>query len=175
MPRWSWKWEKCCALQSISWFGAHYKSVLSNCITDPLFTCFETLLFITGTYLLNDLKNEFPDIHINEVLITLDWLKCYCIEWVISGLLKVGCMEYLQNTVRDYTKKIATFGTQKIAFDGFESDDIDPYAVDCVHYLTGKFVQLCTCSLVHMSPIVLFSNWICDGNTSPGREDVPCI
>lgn len=36
---------------------------------------------------------------------------------------------------------------------GFEPDDIYPYAVESVHFITGKLAQMCSCFLV-----ALFSN-----------------
>jgi hypothetical protein len=57
-------------------------------------------------------------------------------------------LKHLQEIVKDYTNNIVALEKLKIIFGGFEPDDIYPYSVDCVHYITGKFIQMCRCSLV---------------------------
>jgi hypothetical protein len=57
----------------------------------------------------------------------------------------------LETPPRHYQRlhqKIAALESLKIVFGDFESYDIYPCAVDSVHFITGKFVQMCSCFLV---------------------------
>jgi len=63
-------------------------------------------------------------------------------KYEIAGPWNIGCLKHLQEIVQDFTKKIAALEKLRIVFGGFEPDDIYPNPVDCVHSITGKFVQI---------------------------------
>lgn len=90
---------------------------------------------------LNALKNEYPeDFKIKEALMTFNWLKCYATERVVAGPWRVGCLKYLRDTLKSYTRKISSLRKFKIIFGGFEEGDIYPYSVDGVHFATSEFL-----------------------------------
>jgi hypothetical protein len=62
--------------------------------------------------------------------------------------MNIGCLKHLQDIVKDNTKTIAALEKFKTVFGGFEPDNIHSYAVDSVHFITGKFVQMCSCFLL---------------------------
>ena len=64
---------------------------------------------------------------------------------MIAGPWNIGCLKHLQDIVKDSTKMFAALEKFKTVFGGFEPDDIYPYAVDSVHFITGKFVQMYIC------------------------------
>ena len=89
---------------------------------------------------LNALKNEYPDeFKVKDALMSLNWLKCYCTERVVSGPWRVGCLASLRDTCKKYTEMISSLREYKIVFGGFENGDIYPYNVDGVHFATSEF------------------------------------
>ncbi|KAL7541847.1 hypothetical protein ACHAWF_007034 [Thalassiosira exigua] len=57
-----------------------------------------------------------------------------------GGLTLVSSLAKLvRDTVKDYVEKIASLKSIKILFEGFEEDDVYPFAVDCVHFTTNEF------------------------------------
>ena len=88
---------------------------------------------------LNDLKQEFPEnCCVKDGLMTFHWFKCYGTERTIAGPWNIGCLQSLRDTVKLYTKNIASLKAKKIIWGDFEDDDDIPVGVDGMHALICK-------------------------------------
>lgn len=88
--------------------------------------------------MLIDLTNEYPDIVIKNVLMTLYWLKTYVTQHVMSGTWGYS-EDFIGKTVKEYTKLIQSLKSKKIVFGGFDEREIFWVSIDKVNFLVEEF------------------------------------
>lgn len=71
-------------------------------------------------------------------MMTLNWLKSYDIEHVLSERWKY-CEKYIQETVKEYTKQIQSFKPRKIVFGGFDEREEYYFSINGVHFPCEEF------------------------------------
>lgn len=80
-----------------------------------------------------DLKDEYPDIHYKDCLMTMNWLYLYDTYPVLSGRWKRS-EEYIGAKVIEYGKKMAIIGRRKVVFE--LKDDVEiGRTVDCSTFM----------------------------------------
>jgi hypothetical protein len=90
--------------------------------------------------LLSDLRDEFPDTSVKELLMGLNWLKLYSTRDVLAGR-----WDYDESLCSSKCKKIAkrlqSFKDKVIVFDPnmFGDEEIHIITVDCVNFITQEF------------------------------------
>ena len=86
-----------------------------------------------------DLRDKYPDIRYKIVLMTMNWFRLYDLERVLSGRWGYNDLQFIRNTVKNYTKKIASLKDLKIVFGNFDPKDKFPFGIDTVHFITNEF------------------------------------
>lgn len=61
-----------------------------------------------------DLRDKYPDIRYKIVLMTMNWFRLYDLERVLSGRWGYNDLQFIRNTVKNYTKKIASLKDSKL-------------------------------------------------------------
>jgi hypothetical protein len=85
-----------------------------------------------------DIKDEFPTFKLDDFFMTLNWLKLYDTEHVLSG--RWGhCEEIVRKKVKECAKKIQHLKEKKIVFGGFDEDEFFIITVDGVNFRTQEF------------------------------------
>ena len=85
-----------------------------------------------------DLKAKHHNVGIKLYLMSLNWLKNDDTERVLSGRWRCG-ERYIRDNNKDYVKKIASLGEDKICFGGFNKDEIILLAVNCCNFIVNEF------------------------------------
>ena len=89
--------------------------------------------------ILQDLKDEYPDVSFKDSLMTMNWLYLYDTYPVLSGRWKY-CEETIGSRVIDYGMKFATIGRNKIVF--YLKDDLElGRTVDCTTFMVYEMRQ----------------------------------
>lgn len=88
--------------------------------------------FGVGPKALAALFNDLIDRNETDFLITMNWLKLYDTEHVLSGRWGLH-EETIRQTVKKYVAKMAALQQSKIMFGGFDDDEIYIISLDGVH------------------------------------------
>ena len=90
--------------------------------------------------LFNDLKDKYPEVRVKDALMSMNWLKIYDTERVLSARWRHGDLKHIRNTVKDVARKEASMEKDKIIFGGsFDENEVYIFGVDTVHFLTEEF------------------------------------
>jgi hypothetical protein len=87
---------------------------------------------------LNDFKEKYPDVRYTECLMTMYWLKVYGTERQLSGVWTFSDLQYIRDTVKSYTKLMASMEEDVIIFGGF-GEEIHCFGIDGIHFTTTEF------------------------------------
>lgn len=85
-----------------------------------------------------DLKKQYRSIEFRYYMLTLNWLKLYSVEHVLSGRWGY-CEDTIRVKVKEYARMIQSLKPQKIVFDGWEDDEIHIISVDGCNFMTQEF------------------------------------
>ena len=88
--------------------------------------------------LYKDLKKDFPSIKLRYYMLTLNWLKLYDIEHVLSGRWGY-CEDNIRPNVKKYARMIQSLVAKKIVFGGWDESEVHIITVDGVNFKTQEF------------------------------------
>lgn len=115
-----------CALSKVGF--DHKRQHVRHALNLERFNAF----FGVGPRALASLFNDLDDANEDDFLMTLNWLKLYDTEHVLSGRWGLH-EETIRQKVKKYASMIAALHKTKIRFDGFDDDEIYIVSIDGVH------------------------------------------
>jgi hypothetical protein len=85
-----------------------------------------------------DLEATYSSLNFRDLLLCLNWFKCYDTEHVLAGRWGLN-EDTIRYKVKDYAKKIQSLKKYKIVFGGFDPEEIYLVTVDGVNFSTQEF------------------------------------
>ena len=91
--------------------------------------------------LLNDLREKYDGIKVKDALMSMNWLKGYDLERVLSARWGYGDLKFIRETVKEYAAKIQSLEVDVIKLEVEDFHELDKYlfGLDCVHMITWEF------------------------------------
>lgn len=89
--------------------------------------------------LLNDLRQKHDGVKVKDALMSMNWLKVYDTERVLSARWGYGDLQGMREKVKDYVMKIQSLEADMIKLDGFDEKEPYLFGIDCVHMTTWEF------------------------------------
>lgn len=109
-----------------------FRQRVSDDVNDRRFRAFFGIGPIAIAALFKDVSSISPSIDLAKLLMTINWLKLYDTEPVMSG--RWGMSEQsIRNIVKQYTGRVQELKATKIQMGGFDNDEIFIISIDGVH------------------------------------------